>query len=713
MSVRKIRTAIRASGAEAPGIGVVYVLGLSAWTARRAGTAMDLGVVAVALALGLVLGWLAGRLSRARLRPTPAGSLRMHAETLLVVAVLHAALLLASMAHAPGLYSERWYAEGGLPRTVQILATDVLGRGGVALLTLVFVITYVKPRALMAVVARLRTALAAPFVGMGRPAAAVPLVLGGSLALVAARSEGPRIARAAAPDAPAAPDGGERPNVLLLAVGGFRADRLSPRVAPTLSGLAHRGTRFDRAYVSHARTFPSWVTLLTGRHPHRHGIRSMLSTWDERARDLDALPQRLARAGWTTAIVSDHAGDVFGRIDLGFAGVDVPLFDFGELVRQRAIERQTPLLPLLESQVGRALFPRARDVREAADPMLLAGDVERILDQLARPGSPPFFLTAYFGAAEVPYASTAPYYARFAEPDYRGRFKYESRGGRSRGRELAPDPEDVRQIRALYDGAVSAVDAAARRVLGALDERGLAERTIVVVTADHGETLFDHGHGQGHGDHLFGDEATHVPLIVYDPRPAAAGGRGTRVSTLVRDVDLVPTLDELCGLPSPEDLDGASLAGALRGESVGERLAYGETGIWLTEDPPSLPRELRMPYPGIAGLTELDPDHPGEVVLRRDMVATTNMARHRMVRDERWKLVYAPTRQGVRYFLFDTLFNPGETVDVAYARPDELARLRAELWSWMLRDPEMEQRDGFLVPRDPAAHLSGVEGGGP
>ena len=70
-----------------------------------------------------------------------------------------------------------------------------------------------------------------------------------------------------------------------------------------------------------------------------------------------------------------------------------------------------------------------------------------------------------------------------------------------------------------------------------------------------------------------------------------------------------------------------------------------------------------------------------------------------MVRDERWKLVYVPTRKGVKYMLFDTVADPAEIHDVAAANPDQVTRLRTELWAWMLRDAQMEQKDGYLVPR--------------
>jgi hypothetical protein len=75
-----------------------------------------------------------------------------------------------------------------------------------------------------------------------------------------------------------------------------------------------------------------------------------------------------------------------------------------------------------------------------------------------------------------------------------------------------------------------------------------------------------------------------------------------------------------------------------------------------------------------------------------------------MVRDDRYKLVYAPTRSGVRWLLFDTLADPGEERDVAASRPDVVARLQGELWAWMQSDPEMTERHGYLVPRDEGGH---------
>jgi arylsulfatase A-like enzyme len=440
------------------------------------------------------------------------------------------------------------------------------------------------------------------------------------------------------------------------------------------------------------RTFPSWVTLLTGRHPHHHGIRSMFPRWEERAHDFDALPGRLARAGYATGVVSDYAGDVFSRVDLGFGFVDVPEFDFRQLVRQRALERETPLMPVLHSRLGRAAFPVMREMNDAADPAMLARDAVRTMRRLE--GRGPFLLVVFFSTAHFPYAAPAPYYRRFTDASYRGRYKYDKPVGL--GQDAPADARDEEQVRGLYDGAVSAIDDAAQTILDAAVRDGIGGKTVVVVTADHGETLYDNGHGAGHGDHLFGDEGTHVPLVVVDPRNPVARREGA----ITRDVDLAPTLYALTGVAPPGDLDGQSLVPALSGAPLPARRAYAETGLWFTEDIAGLPGDMRLPYPGIARLTEVDTQHGDELVLQSAMRPLTIVAKHRMVRDERYKLVYVPARTGVRWLLFDTQVDPGETEDVARAHPDVVARLEGDLWSWMRLDGDMTERGGYLVPRD-------------
>ena len=115
-----------------------------------------------------------------------------------------------------------------------------------------------------------------------------------------------------------------RPNVVILAADSFRNDHVDPALTPHLSELATHGTRFARAYVTIARTFPSWTTILTGRYPHHHGIRTTLPRHEDRDHPFDTMAARFRKAGWATGVVADYGGDVFHLADLGFGHHSTP-----------------------------------------------------------------------------------------------------------------------------------------------------------------------------------------------------------------------------------------------------------------------------------------------------------------------------------------------------------------------------------------------------
>jgi arylsulfatase A-like enzyme len=126
----------------------------------------------------------------------------------------------------------------------------------------------------------------------------------------------------------------------------------------------------------------------------------------------------------------------------------------------------------------------------------------------------------------------------------------------------SPDDEKhLRQLRATYYGMQAEVDDQIGRVLDYLDESGEADRTIVVMTSDHGEMLGDHFllHKLGWFDASF-----HVPLLVRDPRPEADGSRGHVVSEFTEHVDVAPTLLDLLDADIPLQCDGRPLTSFLR-----------------------------------------------------------------------------------------------------------------------------------------------------
>jgi arylsulfatase A-like enzyme len=121
----------------------------------------------------------------------------------------------------------------------------------------------------------------------------------------------------------------------------------------------------------------------------------------------------------------------------------------------------------------------------------------------------------------------------------------------------APDDErERRQIRATYYGAQREVDDQLGRLLAFLDDRGLASRTLVVMTSDHGEMGGDHWLLEKLG---YWDESYHVPLVVRDPDGSADEARGLVVSEFTESVDVLPTICEWMGIEIPLQADGWSL----------------------------------------------------------------------------------------------------------------------------------------------------------
>ncbi|NBC33989.1 MAG: sulfatase-like hydrolase/transferase, partial [Alphaproteobacteria bacterium] len=131
------------------------------------------------------------------------------------------------------------------------------------------------------------------------------------------------------------------------------------------------------------------------------------------------------------------------------------------------------------------------------------------------------------------------------------------------GAAAARSEADVRQARATYYGLMTEVDHHLGRVFAWLRESGQWDRTLIVVTSDHGEQAGDH--------HLFGkkgwfDASFHIPLIVRDPRPDADAGRGGRIAAFTESVDVMPTILDRLGCPIPHTCDGEPLTPFLRGE---------------------------------------------------------------------------------------------------------------------------------------------------
>jgi len=392
------------------------------------------------------------------------------------------------------------------------------------------------------------------FIGTGAAAAVrVPLDLpAGRLARVAFQSTGdgvvrvsaPRLVGAAPPPAapPSPPPATAHPNILLYVVDTLRADHLGcygyrRPTSPEIDAFATEGMVFTDAVAQAPWTKPASASIHTGRYPSRHGAVTLM----QRIRsDVPTLAEELRAAGYRTAGFVTNA-NVSG--EFGF---------------NRGFERYD-YLPEEPTRAG--VHVPADAVTTAATSWLASGDDR------------PFFLYLHVTDPHAPYAPPPTFAERFRDPSLHASLPDVPNPVQviEKVRALATE-ENVAALAALYDGEIAFTDASFGALMAALRARGLAEKTIVVVTADHGEEFTDHG-GFEHGYTLY-RELVHVPLVMHVP-----GVGRTQIPSLVRQIDVMPTLLGYAGVPAANGLDGRDLRPLIAGAAAPPAEAFTHTRL--------------------------------------------------------------------------------------------------------------------------------------
>jgi arylsulfatase A-like enzyme len=346
-------------------------------------------------------------------------------------------------------------------------------------------------------------------------------------------------------------------NVVVIVLDCLRADRLGcygyPRAtSPNLDGFAAQATRFEQAVTAGVWTLPSMASMLTGLYPSQHGLNRLDRGLDP---GLQTLPQRLAAAGYrTTAFTANpHGGRGFG-LDRGFQEFHqlwgVPgAVDGGLLGRgyrrlrprlRRAVKRSQTLTSAamrLQRRRAEATGGSGRRLAEAAAAWL----------RQARAGPRPFFALVHFMESHVPYAPPPAHARRFLDEAARRRVAALDHDGMAFLAGVKPlASEELALLGSLYDATVSYGDELLASVLAAAGPDAL-----VVVTADHGQQLGEHGL-VGHFFSVY-EPLARVPLVVRHPGlPAGV------VRRPVQSIDLYPTVLEAAGL-DPGDSPALSL----------------------------------------------------------------------------------------------------------------------------------------------------------
>lgn len=376
-----------------------------------------------------------------------------------------------------------------------------------------------------------------------------PVLMTGGLCLFVAviRARPPRGARASGP------------SVLVISMDTTRADAVTGK--PNWERLASEGTVFDQAVAAAPITEPSHLAMFTGVAPFRSGVLSNGTALG----DQPLVWKRFREAGYVTAgFVSGFP--LHGRYGWS-QGMDVWDDDFG---------RWPGLQSLTLVKAWNQVAVREHAIRERNADRLLS----RAAPWLAAHRDEAFFAFVHLYDAHGPYVSghdslgAAPTDGPpLALPQF--------------WPEAARATTSVAWLRAAYDAEVDTVDHAVGELLAALGER--LDQTIVVVTADHGENLTEHGVLFDHGDDLY-DPALLVPLVVRWPGHVMAA---RRLDCQVGGVDLAPTLAELARLAVPETLDGRSLATVLTGGACGATPVVSSTTAGRFVEAPPVDHALR------------------------------------------------------------------------------------------------------------------------
>ncbi len=444
-------------------------------------------------------------------------------------------------------------------------------------------------------------------------------------------------------------------NILLITVDTLRADHLSSygyvrTTSPVIDRLAAEGVRFDQAQVQWPKTTPSFASMFTSTYAKDNRI--VRTAGQPVSCKFLMLAEALQRQGYTThAVVANGAVGSEFYFDQGF-----------------------------DTFVETWKLPHGADGADPNRAEAVTHLAVGLLDKIRQSGKP-YFLWVHYLDPHAPYEPPEPFRDRFQndehfDPTFRIPLSDKPKQQMwAIGSERMLDGRDELAFYvARYDAEIAYTDAQIGLLLEEMKTRGLLGKTLTAFTADHGESLGDHGYYFDHGRFSF-ETCLRVPLILH--YPGVLGPRVDKEPTVL--VDLAPTVLEAAGVALKDGvwMQGRTLTPRLRGQAPPPPAKAREDKAAVSEGGSGA-----LPHPGLA-FSEAGWE--------------TNDKWQKVVRDGRYKLIFAQTRpeqrwiggEGVRFTLYDLANDPGETKNLADQLPQEVERLKRELWSWD-RAPQLQ-----------------------
>jgi len=301
----------------------------------------------------------------------------------------------------------------------------------------------------------------------------------------------------------------KKDNVVLIIIDTIRADRLgcyghSLPTSPNIDAFASEGTLFEQAVTCAPTTLPSVSAILTSTYPITSNVR-----YNGKFFLSDAsvtLAEILKEKGYkTAAFVGGFPLDSRFKTDQGFEVYDDDFSGSADKWSREWIDHQVGDFERTAAEVNEGVF-----------------------EWLGGVGDKPFFLVVHYFDPHWPYRPPAPYDGRFESP---------------------------------YNGEVAYTDEHVGALLDKIDESGLGKNTLIILTGDHGESLGSHGEPT-HGDFLF-DTTMLVPLVLHHKGRIP---KGRRIKSMVKTIDIMPTILDFLGVADGPHSQGVSLLPAIDGK---------------------------------------------------------------------------------------------------------------------------------------------------
>lgn len=412
-------------------------------------------------------------------------------------------------------------------------------------------------------------------------------------------------------------------SVVLMVADSFRSDHFSSSGTPGLWRLAdeEKAVVLPDVVPPLPRTAPSINALLTGKLPLESGVTTMFSN-ESTFKQIPSVVSHYRDHGYCTVAIGEYPAEFMRKLEYGFEYIDAPLVRFKEIVLQAFLKKNPFILATMSWNFFRDLLPGTySNILEGlpifAAPNSMFVEFGRLVNKC---GGRPVFAILFADQPHFPYVQTWPFYLNL--PQQRSRFQYLADAY------LTPrDDLERQQIRSLYQSALHSIDSTFSRYLRHWRNKGILQQSTVIVTGDHGESLYDRLGIIGHGDQLGEWEGINVPWLAF------GAGRKTFIGmheALVQNLHLIP----LTGL-SQKLLDLNQV-----GEKInpcghdGEKpclldpgAIYVETGLWMAQTP-NLPKN-RIRYPDIAESLSVR-DKNAQIALKEQYQPVVEYAKHRL-----------------------------------------------------------------------------------